>query len=138
MYDSPIEIFARNVSVEVENQVMKAVGKVGIHVNKEELLKALNYDRKQYDKGYRDAMHKAKQPRPLKYEEIKAGMYIWDNELKQSAKVERTFTQLDDDEQPFNVIASRWMDLRDGFFRSAITFEENRFYPIIIPKVMEE
>lgn len=72
-------------------------------------------------------------PQPLKFEDLKAGMYIWDNELKQSAKVERTFTQLDDDEQPFNVVVSRWMDIRDGFFRSIITFEDNRFYPIIIP-----
>lgn len=91
MYNSPIELFRGDMNVELEGTILKAVANVGVNVNKEELLKALNYDRKQYEKGYQDAMNEVKQPRPLKYEEIKAGMYVWDNELRQCGKVDGTF-----------------------------------------------
>lgn len=37
-----------------EEMVMQAVREVGIDVNKDELVKALQYDRNSYDKGYRD------------------------------------------------------------------------------------
>lgn len=35
---------------------MKAVQSVGFDINKEELTKALKYDRNQYEKGYADAI----------------------------------------------------------------------------------
>ena len=38
-----------------ENQIVQAVQNCGISVDKEELMKALMYDRQQYDKGYADA-----------------------------------------------------------------------------------
>lgn len=39
---------------EDENMVMKAIREVGVNVDKEELIKALQYDRNQYTKGYED------------------------------------------------------------------------------------
>lgn len=42
-----------------DNDIYKAVQDVGINVNKEELLKALRYDRNQYDKGYSDGYEDA-------------------------------------------------------------------------------
>ena len=39
---------------EDENMVMKAIRKVGVNVDKYELIKALQYDRNQYTKGYED------------------------------------------------------------------------------------
>jgi hypothetical protein len=39
---------------EDENMVMKAIRKVGVNVDKGELIKALQYDRDQYTKGYED------------------------------------------------------------------------------------
>lgn len=50
MYNSPIELFHGDMNVELEGTILKAVANVGVNVNKEELLKALNYDRKQYKK----------------------------------------------------------------------------------------
>lgn len=38
--------------------IMKAVREVGVIVDKEELLKALQYDRLQYRKGYADALNR--------------------------------------------------------------------------------
>lgn len=58
MYVSPIEkIYGElqtQMAQEDENMVMKAIREVGINVDKEELIKTLQYDRKQYTKGYSD------------------------------------------------------------------------------------
>lgn len=60
MYQSPIHELTDKMIAEVnmnyENAVMKAVYQVGFYVDKEELLKALKYDRDQYDKGYEDGV----------------------------------------------------------------------------------
>lgn len=39
---------------QIEGEIYKAVMDVGVNVDKEELLKALQYDREQYQKGYKD------------------------------------------------------------------------------------
>ena len=54
MYESPIEIIKGAFTTEYENGVMTAVQKYGVNVDKEELIKALNYDREQYRKGFQD------------------------------------------------------------------------------------
>ena len=59
-YESPITMIASQVETKIENDVMTAVQHYDIQVDKEELIKALNYDRQQYEKGYRDAQSKLK------------------------------------------------------------------------------
>jgi hypothetical protein len=54
MYKSPIEILSQGLKLEIENGVYKAVENYGIHVDKDELLKALRYERDQYNKGFAD------------------------------------------------------------------------------------
>ena len=54
MYESPIAIIKGAFTTEYENGVMTAVQKYGVNVDKEELIKALNYDREQYRKGFED------------------------------------------------------------------------------------
>ena len=54
-YESPIKQIIGEMQIQYENDCLKAVQSVGFHVNKEELAKALVYDRGQYDKGYEDA-----------------------------------------------------------------------------------
>ena len=58
MYKSPIEKIYGEIQTQIEQEdekmVMKAVRKVGINVDKESLIKALQYDRNQYTKGYED------------------------------------------------------------------------------------
>ena len=51
-YESPITQIVSDMQMEYENGVLKAVQQYGFHVNKEELAKALAYDREQYVKGY--------------------------------------------------------------------------------------
>jgi hypothetical protein len=54
MYKSPIETFQTGIEYQLENDIMNMIQKYGITVDKDELLKALRYDRDQYDKGYAD------------------------------------------------------------------------------------
>ena len=56
MYESPIEIIQTQMQMQMDEGILKAVQGVGIEVNKEELIKALAYDREQYSKGYKDGV----------------------------------------------------------------------------------
>ena len=53
-YQSPIEVIQSQMRSQIEDEIYKAVMKVGVNVDKDELLKALQYDRGQYQKGYTD------------------------------------------------------------------------------------
>lgn len=53
-YQSPIEVIQTQMRNQIEGEIYKAVMNVGVNVDKEELLKALKYDREQYQKGYKD------------------------------------------------------------------------------------
>lgn len=57
MYKSPIETTYENMQTQLEDAVLKMVRKVGINVNKDELIKALKYDRDQYNQGYFDGWY---------------------------------------------------------------------------------
>ena len=54
-YQSPIEMIYHDMQMHFEDEVCKAVQQVDIHVDKEELIKALQYDREQFAKGYANA-----------------------------------------------------------------------------------
>ena len=56
MYESPIEIIYGQLQTQLDGDIFRAVQKAGILVNKEELTKALQYDREQYVKGRRDGI----------------------------------------------------------------------------------
>ena len=131
MYKPPIEIVMKEVfqkmNEDFENSVLKAVQKVGINVDKEELLKALIYDRGQYDKGYEDAMNEVKHPQPLKFEDLKEGMWIYDAPYEEIVRIK----EIESNEWIFlEYIKSN--DLFNTFF------QEERFYPIQIPNIGTE
>ena len=61
MYKSPINLInsissetRRQIDEKMDNAIYNTVLKIGIHVDKDELLKALQYDRDQYNKGFHD------------------------------------------------------------------------------------
>lgn len=56
MYESPIEIIYGQLQTQLDGDIFRAVQKADILVNKEELTKALQYDRDQYAKGRRDGI----------------------------------------------------------------------------------
>lgn len=57
-YKSPIELVIGQFRMEqekrIEGEVFKAIQDYGINIDKDELIRALQYDRGQYDKGYED------------------------------------------------------------------------------------
>ena len=66
MYESPIDLTLTPMQIrteeirsgidgQIEKEIIAAVRGVHIDVDREELIKALNYNRRQYEKGYADA-----------------------------------------------------------------------------------
>jgi hypothetical protein len=56
MYKSPIDVISTGLQTTIENNVYKVVESYGINVDKDELLKALQYDRNQYNHGFADGV----------------------------------------------------------------------------------
>ena len=54
MYKSPIEIIIGKMQTQIDDDIYRAVQNVVINVDREELLKALEYDRGQYEEGFRE------------------------------------------------------------------------------------
>lgn len=58
MYKNPINLIYKDyqtqMKVDVDKLILEAVQEVGVAVDKDELIKAINYDRQQYEKGYAD------------------------------------------------------------------------------------
>lgn len=61
MWESPINIYetiSNMVEKEIDGNIIVEIKKqLGIDINKDELIKALQYDRNQYDKGYQDGLN---------------------------------------------------------------------------------
>ena len=59
-YESPLELIVNDMALEMskkfDSEVLTAIKKYHIDVNKDELIKALQYDRGQYEKGYQDGL----------------------------------------------------------------------------------
>lgn len=73
MYKNIIETMTTELNFQYENGIMKAVQDVGVIVDKEELVKALMYDRNQYDEGYRDGKKDAMKWIPVSEQPPKEG-----------------------------------------------------------------
>ena len=103
-YVSPIKIFyaeepeegwtdkiGKYLAGEVDNIVLQSCVKVGCHVDKDELEKALRYDRDQYVKGYEDGKRDAAaaiEALQAEVEELKAKkMKLAENSLRFVGKV---------------------------------------------------
>lgn len=58
MYQSPIEMIYTDIQTQIKEEadksIYEAVQQCEIHVDKDELIKALQYDRRQYERGYLD------------------------------------------------------------------------------------
>lgn len=57
MYESPITQYIGEMQIKMENDLMVTVQQeFGYEIDRDALLRALQYDRDQYQKGYNDAM----------------------------------------------------------------------------------
>lgn len=76
MYESPIMLFKTDpliqcVKDETDTMILQGVARAGVHVDKDELIKALEYDRGQYEKGFHDGRMYVP-PCPSKADRIRA------------------------------------------------------------------
>lgn len=138
MYRPPLEIAIsesfQKMNEDFENAVFEAVQKVGINVDKEELLKALNYDREQYKKGYEDAMKDFEHPQPLKFEELHENMWVFDMYIKCAIYITKIENNCINSEYEHfdNSIEHELFCNICGENENQTYFEEGRFYPITI------
>lgn len=51
-YQSPVQLLQSRLATEIDDNILKAVHNVGVEVDKDELIRALQYDRGQYAAGY--------------------------------------------------------------------------------------
>ena len=58
-YQSPIEMIVTEMQTKYENDCVSVCQSYGFNVDKDELKKALAYDRNQYDKGFKDGYNQA-------------------------------------------------------------------------------
>lgn len=61
-YESPIKVVMAEMATKFDGDVLTAVQRYGIDVNREELLKALQYDRDQFEAGFKAGLAKADRP----------------------------------------------------------------------------
>ena len=54
MYESPIEFVTSELTKQLGGDVLTLAQSYGVRVDKDELIRALNYDRQQYEKGFAD------------------------------------------------------------------------------------
>ena len=57
-YESPVQIYLSQMQGQLEEGIYNTVRSYGIDVDKDELIKALVYDRQQYVKGFKDGVKK--------------------------------------------------------------------------------
>ena len=72
MWESPIKVYedvAREIVLEKENHIMQTIRQY-VEVDKDELIRALNYDRNQYEKGFEDGYLKGRADFAEKIQEI--------------------------------------------------------------------
>lgn len=80
-YIPPITIYediANQITEFRDNQIYTQV-RMQVDVDKEELLKALAYDRQQYEKGFEDAKAQFDRPKAHRLMLPKHGIYVCDN-----------------------------------------------------------
>lgn len=78
-------------------------------------------------KKWLEELKELKNPQPYKFEDLKAGMWIWDNQIKGVIQVKKILTK--------KYCKYLYHDKNKKVFIDefgAIEFEENRFYPVII------
>ena len=51
-YKSPVQVITNQMQTKLEGQILEVIQNVGVVLDKEELIKAMNYDRDQYASGF--------------------------------------------------------------------------------------
>lgn len=85
MYKSPIQILTEEPQFDIDGEICRCVRNMGIEVDKEELTRALCYDRGQYEKGYNDAINEVLEL----FDDFNVGTFLWGGLRAKIQKMER-------------------------------------------------
>ena len=85
-YESPVKVYQSELQTAIEDEFLHVAQNIGIDIDKEELLKALAYDRDQYAKGYEAGYNKAYQEMYDKFFNFTVNMRPATPEERQSIK----------------------------------------------------
>lgn len=86
-YKSPITLFhmddyasdlRKEINAKQEEYIMQSIVSMGIDVDKNELIKALQYDREQYEKGYKDGKEELQAKIDKAIEEIENNRQLYE------------------------------------------------------------
>ena len=106
MYESPIYIYTKELQSKLDGNILTAVHSYGISVDRDELIKALHYDRMQYDYGYADGLRRANKTAITMFaEQVKMLFYEEFDEIIPSIMADKIdnlvkeFTEVEDDLQ---------------------------------------
>ena len=58
-YKRPVQVITNQMQTKLEGQILEVIQNVGVVLDKEELIKAMNYDRDQYASGFENGYNKA-------------------------------------------------------------------------------
>lgn len=81
MYEPVANFIQRRAETFIEEELLRVTQEMGLDVNREELLKALKYDRGQYEKGYEDGCRDSRKHGrwiPIQYDGYADGHPVWD------------------------------------------------------------
>ena len=101
MYESPIMLLETDpliqcVKNETDTMIIRGVARAGVHVDKDELIKALEYDRGQYEKGFRDGRMYVP-PCPSNADRIRSmsdeELAMWIHQTRHNPLDDRTLTE---------------------------------------------
>jgi hypothetical protein len=98
-YKSPIDVIHQGFQTKLEGDIFEAIQSYGVYVDKDELVKALKYDRDQYRKGFEDGCKgatdriKAEVAREI-FEEIERLMENNEVYFRQTDEMQEEFAEL--------------------------------------------
>lgn len=127
MYQDPISVMmtelqnniVRDLTEQTDNLVLEEVRRVGVSVDKEELIRALNYDRGQYQKGYFDAMSAL-------------------DKVKQEIRDEADFAYADFERYKVECLGQDWEDAEDSLPQDDFRYGMLRALEIICEHIGKE
>ena len=83
---------------QIEGEIYKAIMHVGVNVDKDELLKALAYDRNQYQKGYEDRDAEIVRCKDCKHKVDTVDDYNYESECPCHCSGDRYYSWVPDDD----------------------------------------
>lgn len=99
MYESPVNLIYHDIETQIiqqqEQTILEAIRRYDVVVDKDELIKAMNYDRNQYSKGYKDGVKDVLDKIRAEIEELKNAPPCFDDMFEYKYAVDDVLAIID-------------------------------------------